>query len=331
MTAAGNATIEVIVQAQVRASERALLLELRAIEDHQLPTARAGAHLDLHVDRFIRQYSLLEPNRTDRYLICVQHEPNGRGGSNFIHKHVRVGDHLHVSRPRNTFELDLNQHHAVLLAGGIGVTPLLSMASELEAREGSYELHCYARRETPLEEYIQAQPYAHSATFYNTERDQSLRHQPPSWTLTDDTIVYACGPPGFLEAARRHAAVAGIAGTSVRNERFTTEQPIDLAGDAFTVVASSTGERMLVTSGETIADVLTRHGYEVALSCEQGICGACLTRVCDGVPDHRDEIQTAAEHATNAQINVCVSRSRSAVLTLDIQPSADNRQNPQCI
>lgn len=308
--------IEVVVHAQTLASERALLLELRAAGGGPLPTADAGAHIDLHLSRLVRQYSLIDTGSSDRYLICVQHEPYGRGGSTHVHRQLRVGDRLHISEPRNTFALEPESHHAVLLAGGIGVTPLLSMAAALNAAGGSFELHCYSRGAMPLREYIEAQPYRDRTTFHDSGTGDSLRNGSPR--LPAQSVVYACGPPGFLEAAAAHAATAGISAEAMRSERFQLEEPVDVSGDAFTVVAASSGERMAVTEDETIAGVLERHGYEVALSCEQGICGSCVTGVLAGIPDHRDEVQTAAEHAANTQINVCVSRSRSPILTLDI-------------
>lgn len=314
-------TREVVVHAQTRASDRALLLDLRATDGARLPAAEPGAHIDLHLGRLLRQYSLIDVSTCERHLVCVQHEPEGRGGSHYVHQQLRVGDRLRVSAPRNTFGLDADPHHAVLLAGGIGVTPLLAMAGTLEARGKSYELHLYSHGEAPLRDYIESQPYRDRVSFHDTRNGSSLRAGGrPAWTPSPDnhTILYVCGPSGFLEAVTGHARGAGIAAEAIRSERFTLEQPADLSGDAFTVVAASTGERMVVGDGETIAEVLERNGYEVVLSCEQGICGSCLTGVCDGIPDHRDEIQSAAEHAANTQINICVSRSRSAVLTLDI-------------
>jgi vanillate O-demethylase ferredoxin subunit len=308
---------EVVVHAQTLASERALLLELRAAGGGPLPTADAGAHIDLHLPGGLtRQYSLLDTGRSDRYLICVQHELESRGGSRHVHRQLRVGDLLQVSEPRNTFALDAGPRHAVLLAGGIGVTPLLGMAAALDRAGRSFELHCYSRGVMPLREYIEAQPFAGRVAFHDSGSGDSFRDSPPP--LDSAAVVYACGPGGFLEAVAMRAAASGVASEAVHSERFLLDEPVDISGDAFLVVAASTGERMAVTEDETIAEVLERHGYEVALSCEQGICGSCITGVLAGIPDHRDEVQTPSEHAANTLINVCVSRSKSAELTLDI-------------
>lgn len=314
-------TIPVMVHAQTSASGRALLVELRPVAG-ELPSAEPGAHIDLHLPTalgtVVRQYSLLDVTDPTRYLICVQREPEGRGGSRHVHERLRVGERLMISAPRSTFTVQHGPQHAVLIGGGIGLTPLLGIAGWLHEREVAYELHCYVRGELPLAEYVAAQPYAERVVWHRSDQGDSLRQAAPAWSIADDTVVYACGPAGFLETVRSRAGSAGLAADRVHVERFTVEEPIDLSGGAFTVVAASTGERMAVQDGETIAEVLERSGYDVTLSCEQGICGSCLTGVVDGLPDHRDEVQTAAEHAANTQINVCVSRSRTPVLTLDI-------------
>ena len=314
-------TIPVVVHAQTLASARSLLIELRPVEG-ELPRAEPGAHVDLHLatatGTVVRQYSLLDVTDPSRYLICVQREPEGRGGSRHVHESLRVGDLLTISAPRSTFPVPEDVDHVVLVGGGIGLTPLLGIAGGLHERGVGFELHCYSRGELPLEEYLASQVYADRLRRHRSDLGDSLRASRPPWSITPGTVVYACGPAGFLAAVRERAAAAGVPADRVHVERFVVEEPIDLGGAGFTVVAASTGERMAVDEGETIAEVLERCGYGVVLSCEQGICGSCLTGVVDGVPDHRDEVQTAAEHAANTQINVCVSRSWTPVLTLDL-------------
>jgi vanillate monooxygenase ferredoxin subunit len=314
-------TTPVVVHAQTLASEWTLLIELRPV-DGALPPAEPGAHIDVHLPTprgaLVRQYSLVDVTDPSRFLICVQRESAGRGGSLYVHERLRVGERLTISAPRSTFALQENPQHAVLVGGGIGVTPLLAMAGWLHTHGMSFELHCYGRGQLPLAEYAATQPYAARMNQHRSDLGDSLRENAPEWSISSDTVVYACGPTGFLDAVRGHAAAAGLPADRVHVERFSLEQPVNLAGEAFTVVAASTGERMPVDDGDTIAGVLQRHGYDVVLSCEQGMCGSCLTSVIDGVPDHRDEVQTATEHAANTQINLCVSRSRTPVLTLDI-------------
>lgn len=315
-------TIEVVVQSQTLASERALLLDLRSPDGAHLPTADAGSHIDLHLPtrtgKLVRQYSLVDVTDPRRYLVCVQHETNSRGGSRHVHESLRVGQRLAISPPRSTFNLVDGPQHAVLVSAGIGITPILSMAGVLASRGTSYEIHCYSRGPLPLAEYIAGQPYADKVRHHRTDAGGSLRDAAPDWSIAGDTVMYACGPAGFLDTLRGRAAEAWLPGERMHTEKFALDEPVDITGDSFTVVALSSGERMVVGEDETIAEVLEEHGYEVVLSCEQGICGSCLTGVVDGIPDHRDEVQTPAEHAGNTQINLCVSRSKSAVLTLDI-------------
>lgn len=316
-------TVDVVVHQMTVASSRALLIELRSTDpERPLPAFRAGSHLDLHLGGLVRQYSLLgDPAERHRYLVCVLREDGGSGGSDYVHRTLRVGERLTVSAPRTTFALDSGAARSILVGGGIGITPLLAMAEDLHRRRAAFELHCYARSEAelPLRDHIEQRPYLARTRFHYSAGGDSLRDGTPAY-LADptDAAVYVCGPTGFIDTVRVHAAAAGWAEDAVLVERFQAGAPIDLAGGEFTVIARSTGQRMPVDDGETIAEVLERHGYEVFLSCEQGICGSCLTPVLAGIPDHRDEVQTVAEHAANTQINICCSRSLSAVLELDI-------------
>lgn len=315
-----DALIDVVVAGQTIAGHGVVALTLRHPEREPLPAPDPGAHIDLHLPAaraLIRQYSVVDASGEDSYVVAVQDEPEGRGGSRYVHERLRVGDHVKISAPRSTFPLALDRP-AVLLAGGIGITPLIAMADALAAAGTPFELHGFANGELPLSDLIATRAWASSVRAYDTRVVNPLRDATLAWTITPDTIVYACGPGSFLDSVRTAALSAGVPEEAVRVERFAIDEPVSLEGDAFTVVAATTGERMPVAEGETIAEVLDRHGYEVVLSCEQGICGSCLTGVLSGVPDHRDEIQTAAEHAANDQINVCVSRSCTPDLVLDL-------------
>ncbi|MFD5867502.1 PDR/VanB family oxidoreductase [Corynebacterium sp. NPDC060344] len=326
----------------------------------------------------IRQYSLVNPgDRRDRMLIAVSLDDSGRGGSRFIHERVRVGDRLRVSAPRNHFRLEApaagpagatdaadgangangadgeatprRMPPVVLLAGGIGVTPLVAMAEQLHREATDFVLHCFARSagDQPLREYIAGRPWAPEVAWHLSEEGDSFRTSGLPGGYVDGARLYVCGPAGFIEAARRRAAESGWPEEAVASEKFAaTASPAVPAADpagtgdaaapedsaalgstagtadamdtSFDVIAASTGEKMTVPSGSTIAEVLVAHGYPVELSCEQGICGSCITGVLDGTPDHRDEVQTPAEHAANTSINVCCSRASTPSLTLEV-------------
>lgn len=319
-------TLEVVVHAMSIASERrpegTLLIELRAADPAEpLPPYQAGAHIDVHLGGLIRQYSLLgDPGQPGRYLIGVLRERESRGGSRAIHERLRVGDTLTISAPRNTFPLDESAGYTVLLGGGIGITPLVAMAERLDALGAPFEFHVYAADEAslPLAEHLAARPWAARVRRHYSAAGDSFRTAAPDAILDPPpgAAVYVCGPPAFIDAAVERTA--SWPEGAVHVERFALAEPVVTDGASFTVIAASSGQEMPVGEHETIAEVLERNGYEVFLSCEQGICGSCLTGVVAGIPDHRDEVQTAAEHAANTQINVCCSRARTPTLTLDI-------------
>lgn len=338
-------TIEAYVYSVTWGGPDVLIVELRPVTG-AFPQASAGSHIDIHLPvdgrDAIRQYSLINSDATpQRYLIAVFREPQSRGGSRLIHDVLRVGHIVDISAPRNTFPLARGDHHTaggrhVLLGGGIGVTPLAAMAQHLVGAGEEFELHTYAstRRDAPLADYIGSvlvpvPPTAPTAPTVPTAQAAWHQHysdeEPSFRTATalpreyqPGDHVYICGPAGFIDHAVAVARDTGWPEDTIHVERFQLSEPVDTTGEAFEVVAHSTGERMPVGEQQTIAEVLVDHGYHVELSCEQGICGSCITGVVSGVPDHRDEVQSEAEHQANTQINVCCSRSRSAELVLDL-------------
>jgi vanillate O-demethylase ferredoxin subunit len=318
------ATQEAVVHAMTMASPRAVLIELRPAPGEALPPFAAGAHIDVRLEGLVRQYSLLgSPRDRDRYLICIQDEPGGRGGSTRLLRELRVGGTVSISEPRNTFALDPAGGSAVLVGAGIGLTPLLAMAEELVHAELPFELHCYARSasELPLREHIASRPYAAHAAFHFSEEGDSARVSDPA-CLAAPTVtgrVYVCGPTGFIDHILDRGGAAGWLDEQLRIERFQSQIPKIAADDGtFVVCARSTGEDYEIPADKTIAEVLTAAGVPIVLSCEQGICGACLTPVLAGTPDHRDEIQTDAEHAANTHVTICCSRSLTERLELDL-------------
>ena len=318
-------TLDVIVHTISLASATSRSYELRAT-DGALPSFEAGAHIDVHLGpSLIRQYSLCNsPQDTGRYLICVQRDDAGRGGSRTLHRDLTVGQRLRISPPRNHFPLVASSRY-VLVAGGIGITPLLSMAEDLAARGAAFVLHHYtsSQAQAPLLERLQTSAFAERTVIHRSDQGDSVRAGLPTELLTPDpdTAVYVCGPDGFMTHVTAQAAANGWQSGQIHTERFTPAAPPPAGGEAgteFTVRIASTGSGYPVPADRTIADVLTANGVEVELSCEQGICGACLTPVLAGEPDHRDEVQTPDEHAANTQITICCSRARTPELLLDL-------------
>jgi len=311
------------VAARRVAAESITAFELEPAGGGDLPPFTAGAHIDVHLPNgLIRQYSLANPpGERHRYLLGVLREESGRGGSACMSEEVAEGDTLSVSAPRNNFPLEEQAPHSLLLAGGIGVTPLLAMAHRLHALGRSFELHYCTRSpaRTAFREELAAAGLAERTHFHFDDGPGAqkldiaavLRAAPPG------THLYLCGPPGFMQAVL--AAAAHWPGERVHTEYFSADPTLASADDAgFTVRLASTGTEIPVGAGESIVDALARAGVEVPVSCEQGICGTCLTGVIEGMPDHRDAFLTDAEHAANSEMTLCCSRSRTPLLVLDL-------------
>ncbi|MFD4511599.1 PDR/VanB family oxidoreductase [Streptomyces sp. NPDC058457] len=323
-------TLDVIVHTISLASGTSRSYELRAADGGALPSFEAGAHIDVHLGpSLVRQYSLCNsPRETGRYLICVRRDDTGRGGSRTLHRDLTVGRRLRISPPRNHFPLVAAGHH-VLVAGGIGITPLLSMAEALAARGASFVLHHYtsSAAEAPLLERLQTSALGERAVVHHSDQGDTVRAGLPTELQVPepDTAVYVCGPAGFMTHVVAKATAAGWQPGQLHTERFAPAAPPSAGAEAgaevataFTVRIASTGTGYPVPADRTIAEVLTAHGVEVELSCEQGICGACLTPVLAGEPDHRDEVQTPDEHAANDRITICCSRARTPELLLGL-------------
>lgn len=325
-------TLDVIVHTISLASATSHTYELRAATGGALPSFEAGAHIDVHLGpSLIRPYSLCNsPQETGRYLICVRRDEAGRGGSRALHRDLAVGRRLRISPPRNHFPLVAAERH-VLVAGGIGITPLLSMAEALAARGAAFVLHYYtsSAADAPLLERLGTSAFAERTVVHHSDQGDTIRTGLPAELLAPDpdTAVYVCGPDGFMTHVMAETAAAGWQPGQIHTERFATAVPSvpSSAGDEvatefteFTVRIASTGIGYPVPADRTIADVLTAHGVEVELSCEQGICGACLTPVLAGEPDHRDEVQTPDERAAGNRITICCSRARAPELLLGL-------------
>ena len=289
-----------------------------------LPSFSAGAHIDVHAPGgLVRQYSLCnDPAESHRYLIGTLKDPKSRGGSRAIHDQVQVGDLLQIGLPRNNFALVADAQYVILLAGGIGITPLLCMATQL-AREGrSFEFHYCARSRdrAAFYEQIRVAPYAARVQFHfdDGEPDQMLKLEKVLAQSAEGTHLYACGPAGFLNHVRGNAQQSGCPESCVHFESFGAVA-MERTGDiSFEVKIASTGATYRIPANTSVVTALAAHGVNIAVSCEQGICGTCLTRILDGEPDHRDAYLTDEERARNDSFLPCCSRARSALLTLDL-------------
>jgi vanillate O-demethylase ferredoxin subunit len=320
---AASQTIRVQVTGITQIASEINLIELTAAQGQQLPPFTAGSHIDLHLSNgMIRSYSLSgSPDEPLHYLIGVKNEPEGSGGSRFIHEQLQIEDELDISRPRNNFELHEEADHTVLIAGGIGVTPLVCMSQRLENIGKPWELH-YAGRHRGSTAFIpELSAFGAKVNFYlrNGAEDpaQSRRMDIPAIieAAPPGSHFYCCGPAeminGFL------AATSSLPPDRVHFERFANDQPIDKDG-SFTVILKQSGETIEIPSGQTILGALLERGIDAPYSCMEGICSACETKVLAGIPDHHDMILSAEQKAANNVIMICCSRSKTPELVLEL-------------
>lgn len=318
--------IKVMVDGLWRQGDKNLAVRLTAVDGEPLPVWQPGAHIDVHLPcGLIRQYSLTgECVTRESYLICVSRENASRGGSRYIHDTLRPGQTLWISSPRNLFPLQPAQQ-VLLMAAGIGITPLYAMALKLEQSGTPFELHYYvkSRRDAAFLSGL-TQTFIHGVCqIYCSDEQPDTRNTLLRILSTPHAglHLYTCGPVGFMTAVRETAVAKGWSEAAVHSEAFqppAVPTPAENEG-TFTVTLASSGETWPVPASQTIAQVLQENGVAVPLSCEMGLCGACLTPVIEGRVDHRDTVQTDEEKsAALQQIALCCSRSHSASLVIDL-------------
>jgi len=312
------------------------LFDLVSADGSPLPAFTAGAHLPLKLGDWLRHYSLCNaPEDRTRYQIAIHRTETGRGGSRAFCDLLDVGDQLTSAPPVNHFPLTETAHHALLIAGGIGITPMIAMAHALHARGDTFMLH-YAVRDSSrigFTELLNTGPFAGNVRLHLDDASPSGRLDIHA-LLHDESRashIYICGPAGMIDAVLSRASALGWPAAYLHSERFgvpATVVPRAAEGAAafapsvtekeFEVVVASTGKVIPVMRDQTIVQALAIAGVQVPVSCEQGVCGACQTGVLDGVPDHQDYLLSDEERDSNKLIMPCCSRSCSARLTLDL-------------
>lgn len=291
--------------------------------DGRLPAFSAGAHIDVEVEPgVVRQYSLCNaPWERHRYLICVLEEEVGRGGSRAMHQH-REGDLIRIGEPRNLFALHGHATHSLLFAGGIGVTPLLAMAEQLAAQDASFEMHYCVRHEGRIafKGRLSAGKFGSGVHIHLSDGPQAQRLQCGDVLAAAPAgaHLYVCGPKGFMDHVIETARSNGWPEDRIHREFFKAI-PADHAADGSFEIQLKSGRIVKVAADQTAAQALLNSGVEIPLSCEQGVCGTCLTHVLDGVPDHRDMFLSDEEHAANDCFTPCCSRAKGSRLVLDIE------------
>jgi ferredoxin-NADP reductase len=309
-------------------TETPLIRSVRLARPHgePLPSWQPGAHIRVRLPSGDdRSYSLinlrndpLATTRPDAYRLGVRLEDPSQGGSRFMHA-LKPGDQVATLPPANNFPLNPGPQPVVLIAGGIGITPIISMAAALTAEQRPYRLYYAGRSRNQLAFVDDVESLCRDRLVLHT--DDTAGHvldvRGLMASLKADEPVYCCGPRAMIDAAIATARELGWEAGRLRFELFTAAAP--LAGDqSFEVVLKSSGESFLIPAEKSILDVLIEAGKDPLHDCKRGDCGICQVNVLEGVPDHRDYILSDAEKAEGKKMQICVSRSKTPRLVIDL-------------
>jgi ferredoxin-NADP reductase len=295
--------------------------EFVSADDASLPAFTAGAHIDLHLPHgMVRSYSLVNaPSDGGRYVVAVQHDAEGQGGSAWMHTAPRVGDRLRATPPSNDFALAEDAAHSVFIAGGIGITPVMSMLRRLRELGRPWRLHYASRspRETAYADALRAMAGdGREVGFcFGSSRIDRLDLAGIVRDAAPGTHLYCCGPARMIDAFI--SACATRPAHTVHFERFAATSEAATEG-GYDVVLQRSGHRFTVAPGKTILDTLLDHAVDVPYACTAGVCGTCRTQLVSGEPDHRDDFLSAEEKQANDSIMICCSGARSKTLVLDL-------------
>lgn len=320
--------LEVVIASRSQEADRIVVLELASPDGTRLPEWSAGAHIDVQSrdsagNAITRQYSLCGSQDEANWKIAILNAPEGRGGARWLHDETAKGQRLRVSAPRNNFRLHEGDAPAILVAGGIGITPLLAMARELFARGTDFRLHYYARDSgsAGFLDTLRAAPWTERTVIsfddMPTENRQPIPHI--FFGAKPDAQLYVCGPNGFMNAVIQEANAHGFGIGRIHKELFSMDEPVATGSNRpFEMVIRSTGQVIQVDSDTSAVAALAQAGLDIIVSCEQGLCGSCLTRIVDGIPEHRDQFMLPEEHARNDCFTPCCSRAVGKRLVLDL-------------
>ena len=317
-------TLSVRVTRKQIEAEDICTFELVAETGTALPDFSAGSHVDVHLPGGItRQYSLCNnPTENHRYLIGVLRDPASRGGSRAMHDAVQEGDCLRISAPKNHFPLAHEARRHLLLAGGIGITPILCMAERLANIGASFEMHyCTRSRErTAFHQRIVQSGFAATAHFHFDDGPAGQKLDIEQLLATPENAVhlYVCGPRGFMDAVLGTARARAWPEPQLHYEFFAADVGVADSDTNFEVQLASTGRVVTVPRDKSALQALAAAGIDLPFACEQGVCGTCMTRILEGVPEHRDSYLTPEEREANDQFTPCCSRARTPRLVLDL-------------
>ncbi|CAN7756637.1 PDR/VanB family oxidoreductase [Variovorax sp. LjRoot130] len=314
---------DVVVSRLTHEAEGVLGIELRAADGGALPAFTAGAHVDVHLPGGLcRQYSLTNGSaQADRYCLGVGLAPHSRGGSRHLHERLRTGDRLQVSAPRSLFGLASDAPEHVFIAGGIGITPILSMIEACQAAGQRWRL-LYCVRSRARAAYLWRLVAHHARVQLHVDEEQNALPDVAGFlrAIPRTAHVYCCGPAPLMDAVGREAAAASLPAQAVHFERFSADAaPADAATDrAFRVTLRRRGATYVVAPGRSILETLEENGIAHPCSCREGLCRTCEAPLLAGKADHRDFVLSEEERVANTSVILCVSRALDNELFLDL-------------
>jgi ferredoxin-NADP reductase len=309
---------DLVVREARAVADDVVVLTLADPRGAELPAWTPGAHIDLILDDLTRQYSLCSsPSKPDVWKVGVLRAPDSRGGSERVHSGLAPGSVVRIRGPRNHFPLVASPRY-LFIAGGIGITPILPMIAEAEAADADWRLLYGGRERASMAFLDELATYGDRVTIVPQDEMGMLDLGSVLGTPQPDTLVYCCGPEGLLSAVERFCE--SWPPGALHLERFTAkpQEPAAGAESSFELVLERSGLTLQVPPDKSILTVIRDAGVSVLASCLEGVCGTCETEVIDGDVDHRDSVLNEEERASNEYMMVCVSRSRSPRLTLNL-------------
>lgn len=319
----GKGELPLIITGVRQLTPRVRAFELRHRDGDALPLVQAGAHLQIPVlldsgETVLRHYSICSnPVRRDMYEIAVLKKEEGQGGSATIHENLQLGMVLNCSGPHNFFQLHEDDRPAVLIAGGIGITPIKPMAQTLKNRGALFEIHYAGRslRDMAFQDRLRRE-FGERLRFYPADKNERIRLNEVLRQAPDDAVFYACGPQALLDQLVNEAEQLGIQPERVRFERFSSLSVVD--AKPFSVELAKTGKRISVEKDQSLLDAVLEAGIELPHSCKSGECKSCAVNVLEGEVDHQDNCLTDAERNQQKIMCPCVSRSHGEYLVIDV-------------
>lgn len=308
---------EVILRNIKKEAENIVSLQFEALDDRILPEWQPGAHVELLLpNNIVRQYSLSgDPSDRYRWRITVQRQANSRGGSVLVHDQLRTGDKLYLRGPKNTFKL-VESDRYLFIAGGIGITPILPMIRTVNAKASPWKLYYCGRSRSTMAFVQELTGYGEKVECFASDEDEHLDVQHVLAHPDRSTSIYCCGPMRLLTSVEQQCM--SWPRTSLHIERFAIQPVTKRVDTAFEVFCSISDVRVRVAPEQSILEAVEAAGVFPPYSCREGTCGSCETQIVEGVAEHRDSVLSAKERVANESMMICVSRSKTARLVLEL-------------